>query len=119
MMPKRTKLSDGHSLVSEAGCPVLYTIVSDGSDWIVSGKVQGLLDLTSSDTDTITLHFRGIPTQSGLLQNFPELFLEYLPVGKKSFETPPITVHCRNPESFKSMAYTTATSLAVPVGNEF
>jgi hypothetical protein len=121
MMPKRKKFSESQSLVSEAGCPVLYIIISDGSDWIVSGKVQGLLDL-SSQTDTITLQFRAIPTQSGVLRSFPVLFLEYLPVkehGQTQFDTPPITVHCRNPEYFKSMAYTTSTSLAVPVGNEF
>ncbi|KAL3791751.1 hypothetical protein HJC23_007518 [Cyclotella cryptica] len=121
LLPKRTKLSESQSLVSEAGCPVLYIIISEGSDWIVSGKVQGLLDL-SSQTDIITLQFRAIPTQSGVLRSFPELFLEYLPVtenGQTHFDTPPITVQCRNPEYFKSMAYTTSTSLAVPVGNEF
>ena len=118
--PKRKKQSDSQSIVSEAGCRVLYTILSDGSDWIVSGKVQGILDL-SSGADTVTLQFRGIPTQSGILRSFPELFLEYLP-GKsssQSFETPPIIVQCNNPEYFKSLAYTTSTSLAVPASNEF
>lgn len=119
-MPKRRKRSDSQSIVSEAGCRVLYTILSGGSDWIVSGKVQGILDL-SSGADTVTLQFRGIPTQSGVLRSFPELFLEYLP-GKssiQSFETPPIIVQCNNPQYFKSLAYTTSTSLAVPAGNEF
>lgn len=113
--PKRK--ANGHSIASDAGCPILYTILSEGSDWIVSGKVQGLLDL-SSQSETITLQVRGIPTQSGILRNFPELFLEYLPAGKdaKNFVTPPITVQCRNPECFKSMAYTTSLSLAVPAG---
>ena len=120
MMPKRKKVSDSQSLVSEAGSRVLYTILSDGTDWIVSGKIQGLLDL-SSDADTIALHFRGIPTQSGVLRSFPELFLEYIPskTSSQTVQAPPITVQCRNPEWFKSMAYTTSTSLAVPVGNEF
>lgn len=121
MMPKRKKISGSQSLISEAGCAVLYTILSDGSDWIVSGKVQGLLNL-SSEADTIKLQFRGIPTQSGVLRSFPELFLEYLPSkGSRQtpFDSPPITVQCKNPECFKSMAYTTSTSIAVPVGNEF
>jgi len=123
MLPKRRKSNNmssaGQSIASEVGCPILYTIISDGSDWIVSGKIQGLIDFASG-TETLTLQFRGIPTQSGILRNFPELLLKYLP--SKSADKnlvdmlPPITVQCRNPDYFKSMAYTTSTSLAVPAG---
>ncbi|KAL7463947.1 hypothetical protein ACHAXS_004298 [Conticribra weissflogii] len=123
MLPKRRKsnniLSAGQSIASEVGCPILYTIISDGSDWIVSGKIQGIIDFASG-TETLTLHFRGIPTQSGILRNFPELLLKYLPsksANKNLVDMlPPITVQCRNPDFFKSMAYTTSTSLAAPAG---
>jgi len=111
-----------------AGCPMLYTIVSDGSDWIVSGKVQGLLRPSPGmeESEMISLQFRGIPTQSGILRNFPELFLEYLPtkdnhdrncstaVIPDNPSRPPITVQCKNPDCFQSFAYTTSLSLAVP-----
>ena len=156
MEPKRRGMSSSASVASEAGRPILYTILSEGSDWIVSGKMQGLIDLSSLSSpgagaqegeedgdDTMSIQFRGIPTQSGILRNFPELFLEYLPpsgvptnndmtntdMPNNSTNTnasantpplpsssPPITVQCRNPDCFKSMAYTTSTSLAVPAG---
>ena len=118
MSPRRRNLSMSASITSESLRSILYTIISEGSDWIVSGKVQGLIDL-SSGADVMSLQFRGIPTQSGILRNFPELFLEYLPTkgsDRNPSDSPPITVHCRNPDCFKSMAYTTSTSLAVPAG---
>lgn len=116
---QRRRASIGNASVSSVfGCPILYTIVSDGSDWIVSGKVQGLIK-PSPSSDSISLHFRGIPTQSGILRNFPELYLEYLPTknpGPGSASPPPITVQCKNPDCFQSFAYTTSLSLAVPDG---
>ena len=117
MMPRhrrRASMGGGGnvSVASVAGHPILYTIVSDGSDWIVSGKVQGLIKL-SSGSESYSLQFRGIPTQSGILRNFPELFLEYLPMND-SVSSPPITVQCKNPDCFQSFAYTTSLSLAVP-----
>jgi hypothetical protein len=112
---RRSSLGDA-SVSSARGCPILYTIISDGSEWIVSGKVQGLIK-PSPESESISLHFRGIPTQSGILRNFPELYLEYLPVknaGSVSTLSPPITVQCKNPICFQSFAYTSSLSLAVP-----
>jgi len=118
---RRRSSLEGTSVSSVAGCPMLYTIVSDGSDWIVSGKVQGLIrpNLGSEEEERISLQFRGIPTQSGVLRNFPELFLEYLPTKDDvkncgDMMRPPITVQCKNPDCFQSFAYTTSLSLAVP-----
>ena len=119
MSPRqRRRASLGAASVSSIlGCPILYTIISDGSDWIVSGKVQGLIKLLP-ETETLSLQFRGIPTKSGILRNFPELFLEYLPNKDPAIQDmtspPPITVQCKNPDSFQSYAYTTSLSLAVP-----
>ena len=118
---RKRATSDSESLTSLAGRPILYTISSEGSDWIVSGKVQGLVEL-SEKTESTTLQFRAIPTKSGVLRRFPELFLEDLPASRGAGKAvkvgggaqPPITVQCRNPEGFRSLAYTTSLSLAVP-----
>jgi len=117
MTPRQRRRSSGASVSSVCGSSLLYTIVSDGSDWIVSGKVQGLIK-PSEGSESISLHFRGIPTQSGILRNFPELFLEYLPTKDSDDSdqefSPPISVQCKNPDCFQSFAYTTSLSLAVP-----
>jgi len=114
--PKARRSNMSVSVASEGPRPtVLYTIISEGSDWIVSGKVQGLID--SKRSDIVSIPFRGIPTRSGLLRHFPEIIIEYLPIttlsGSKSL-TPPITVLTKTPERFKSLAFTNSLSLAVP-----
>jgi len=119
MTPRQRRMSGSASVSSVCGQRILYTIVSDGSDWIVSGKVQGVIQ-PAPESESISLQFRAIPTQSGVVRTFPELFLEYLPT-KDSLDgldsttsSPPITVQCKNPDCFQSFAYTTSLSLAVP-----
>ena len=92
---------------------ILYSIVSDDSEWVVSGKVQGII---VPEAETILLHFQGIPTQSGLIRNFPLLQLEYLPGPKiESFQTPlHVIVLCKNPHCFQSFSHTSSLSLAIP-----
>jgi len=118
--PKARKSSMSVSVASEGPRPmILYTIISEGSDWIVSGKVQGLID--SSQSDIVSIPFRGIPTRSGLLRHFPEIIIEYLPINtlfNAESHTPPITVLFKTPERFKSLAFTNSLSLAVPQGME-
>jgi hypothetical protein len=117
MTPRQRSRSLSNASVSSAhGCPILYKIVSDGTEWIVSGKVQGLIK-SSPGSESVSIHFRGIPTQSGILRNFPELYLEYLPMKTSdsvSTSSPPIAVQCKSPICFQSFAYTTSLSLAVP-----
>jgi len=114
---RRTPSLGSASVSSVYGHKILYTILSDGSDWIVSGKVQGLIR-TLPESESI--QFRAIPTQSGVVRNFPELFLEYLPMRAslnrpdKTVSLPPINVQCKNPDCFQSLAYTTSHSLAIP-----
>jgi len=116
--PKARRSNMSVSVASEGPRPtVLYTIISEGSDWIVSGKVQGLID--SKRSDIVSIPFRGIPTRSGLLRHFPEIIIEYLPIttlsgSLSSSQTPPITVLTKTPERFKSLAFTNSLSLAVP-----
>ncbi len=114
--PKARRSNMSVSVASEGPRPtVLYTIISEGSGWIVSGKVQGLID--SKRSDIVSIPFRGIPTQSGLLRHFPQIIIEYLPIttlsGSQS-QPPPITVLTKTPERFKSLAFTNSLSLAVP-----
>ena len=40
-------MSSSASVASEVVRPILYTILSQGSDWILCGKMQGLIDLSS------------------------------------------------------------------------
>mmetsp|Transcript_21215 Transcript_21215/g.34739 ORF Transcript_21215/g.34739 Transcript_21215/m.34739 type:complete len:1607 (+) Transcript_21215:45-4865(+) len=114
--PKARRSNMSVSVASEGPRPtILYTIISEGSDWIVSGKVQGLID--SKQSDIVSIPFRGIPTRSGLLRHFPEIIIEYLPITTLSgslSQTPPITVLTKTPERFKSLAFTNSLSLAVP-----
>ena len=116
LSPKARKSSMSVSVASEGPRPkILYNIISEGSDWIVSGKVQGLID--SKQSDIVSIPFRGIPTRSGLLRHFPEIIIEYLPITTLSeslSQTPPITVLSKTPERFKSLAFTNSLSLAVP-----
>jgi hypothetical protein len=101
------------SVCSSAVRPIQYTIVSEGSEWIVSGKVQGLIK-PNTGSDSLSIHFRGIPTNSGILRDFPALYLDYLPIKDSCAPSPPIFVQCKKPDSFQSFAYTTSLSLAVP-----
>ena len=121
MTPKqRRRPSIGNtSVCSLAVRPIQYTIISEGSEWIVSGKVQGLIK-PNPESDSIAIPFRGIPTNSGILRDFPGLYLEYLPLNDSSMPPAPISVQCQKPDTFQSFAYTTSLSLAVPAAlNEF
>lgn len=108
---------DLSALKSSSRLPIVYTVYCDEADWILGGRVQGFVADSSSGT-SFKLAFVGIPTQSGLIKRWPEIILEYddsspAPVGSsKSKSLPLITVHSRNPEVFKSLAYTHHAALA-------
>ena len=118
VMPKQRRRSSlgSTSACSVAACPIQYTIISEGSEWIVSGKIQGLIK-PNPGSDSMPIHFLGIPTNSGILRDYPALHLEYLPMKDScngSKPAPPIFVQCKTPASFQSFAYTTSLSLAIP-----
>lgn len=114
MTPRQRRSSLGNmSVCSLAVRPIQYTIVSEGSEWIVSGKVQGLIK-PNPGSDSLSIHFRGIPTNSGILRDFPVLYLDYLLMKDSCAPSPPIFVQCKKPDSFQSFAYTTSLSLAIP-----
>ena len=109
---------DLSALKSSSRLPIVYTVYCDEADWILGGRVQGFVADNSSDGTSFKLDFVGIPTQSGLIKRWPEIVLEYddsSPVAGgsgKSKALPPISVHSRNPEVFKSLAYTHHAALA-------
>ena len=98
--------------------PIVYTVYCDEDDWILGGRVQGFVADNKSTGTSFKLDFVGIPTQSGLIKRWPEIILEYddssqgAGTNSKSKALPPITVHSRNPEVFKSLAYTHHAALA-------
>ena len=96
------------------GLPIVYTIICDEADWILGGRVQGLVD-RNSDSGKFKLDFVGIPTRSGLIERWPDIKLVYDASdfgGGKSMTLPPITIHSRYPELFRSLAYTHHAALA-------
>jgi len=103
---------------SSSQLPIVYTIYCDEADWILGGRVQGFVDGGSRTGRSFKLEFVGIPTQSGLIKRWPEIVFEYAdpsPVASNNGKfkpLAPITVHSRNPEEFKSLAYTHHAALA-------
>jgi hypothetical protein len=90
--------------------PLLYSIISDTRFWILSGKVAGVVP---SKDAFIVVEFVGIPARSGVLKQFPKLTLHYAP-SEDQLSAPTITVHCRAPESFTSLAFKNQIALAAP-----
>ena len=93
---------------------LLFQIRSNPSDWILGGKVQGLIPLSASQS-TYSLEFTGIPTRSGLLNRFPEIsLLHHYPDNVSSSTPASIKVQTKHPDSFKSLSYTNHMALACP-----
>lgn len=106
--------SNGSAVKNTSRLPIVYTVVCDEADWILGGRVQGLVD-RNRDSGKFRLDFVGIPTQSGLIKRWPKILLEYDASdsgGDKSMPLPPITVNSRYPELFRSLAYTHHAALA-------
>ena len=85
---------------------LLYSISCDAKDWILSGRVRGVVDTLLPSPRRIDII--GIPTRSGLIKRFPEVELFF------HEENPPISVRCRYPDSFRSLSYTNHMALAYP-----
>ena len=97
---------------------LIYTISCDENDWILSGRVQGIVERSNDENGntSFSLEFVGIPTRPGLLATFPKINLKYKQqLGKRYIEDttePPITVHCIYPDHFRSLSYTNHMALA-------
>jgi len=93
--------------------PLLFNFCCNPADWILGGKVQGLIDRSQKDKKTFTLEFTGIPTRSGVLIRFPEILLQYH-VTSSSKISAPVKIHTKYPQSYKSQSYTNHMALACP-----
>jgi hypothetical protein len=85
---------------------ISYSIASEGSDWLVGGQVNGILDKSSLSCDVI-----GIPKVAGRLSNFPKLILRHEP---KSGDTITLLTKFHQPPAFDSRAWTSEVAVAFP-----
>jgi hypothetical protein len=92
---------------------LLYKVVTDETDWIVGGKVKGLLDCAHSKE--FTVEFVSIPVRPGVLKQFPTLLVQYESALE---DAPAMTVHLSQPDVFKSLSFVNHMALACPVGLE-
>ena len=71
-----------------------YSIAAEGSDWLIGGQVNGIVDKSSLSCQVI-----GIPAVAGELVNFPKLLLrQSTPKG----ESITINTQSQNPVAFQS-----------------
>lgn len=99
---------------SEHELTLMYTLVSEYTDWIVGGKTQGIL--SCDDCKDFTLEFVGIPILPGVIKTFPNLRVTYESAG--DHDAPSVTVHSRNPDLFNSLAFVNHVALACSAGLE-
>jgi len=93
------------------GIGFVYSVVSGRSQWLLGGKVNGIIDFSK----TQTLSCVGIPVVPGMLDHFPTITLGLL---KSSGSSLPINVECQQPEVFQSMPITEVNSIATPIFKE-
>lgn len=85
---------------------VTFSVVSEGSDWLIGGQVNGILGKSS-----VSCKVTGIPAVAGPLSNFPKLVLRHSP---KSGESVLLTTKIRYPPPFASHARTSEVAVAFP-----
>jgi hypothetical protein len=85
---------------------ITYSIALEGSEWLVGGQVNGILDKSSLSCQVI-----GIPAVAGPLSSFPRLILRHSP---KSEEMVPLTTILQYPSAFESHARTSEVAVAFP-----
>eukprot|EP00541_Cyclophora_tenuis_P011210 CAMPEP_0116540984 /NCGR_PEP_ID=MMETSP0397-20121206/240_1 /TAXON_ID=216820 /ORGANISM="Cyclophora tenuis, Strain ECT3854" /LENGTH=389 /DNA_ID=CAMNT_0004064895 /DNA_START=199 /DNA_END=1368 /DNA_ORIENTATION=+ len=86
-----------------------YKVLPVDCDWVVSGKVTGVLDCSSKRTHN--LDFIGIPIRPGVLTRFPALSIHY---ETSEDESTIVDVQSRYPDAFKSLSYVNHMALACP-----
>jgi len=94
----------------ESDIVLLYKFISDDTDWIIGGQVEGYLD--SSTSKKHSLQFIGMPCCPGVVKSFPTLSVRYVTSEEDSA---PLTVHIKQPDFFKSLSFVNHMALAYPV----
>jgi hypothetical protein len=98
--------TSGLSQVKEASNQLVYSIASEYADWIVGGKVDGILQCPESKS--VTCEVIGIPTRPGVINRFPTISLGY----ESSERLMPLMVKSQHPPAFRSLSHTSEMAVA-------
>ena len=140
-MERKEKLSNIDSVIAElkvpsneglVGAPIAFQYHVDTSnlsrnrdlkyeiscfdlDWIIGGKMKGVISASSNEGSSLNVDFVGIPTKQGILKGYPNFILSYVPTKE---EVEPmlshIKVQVRQPNEFISLSYKDHTAIACP-----
>mmetsp|Transcript_17550 Transcript_17550/g.43176 ORF Transcript_17550/g.43176 Transcript_17550/m.43176 type:complete len:1387 (+) Transcript_17550:51-4211(+) len=88
---------------------ISYSISSGGSNWLVGGQVNGIIDKASLSCNVIA-----IPTVAGQLSSFPSITLRNS-LGNGEYS--PLITKMQYPPTFQSLARTSEVAVAFPNSN--
>jgi hypothetical protein len=91
----------------------VYAIDVEGNDWIVSGKVEGVIN--PSESPIGRLEFVAIPARPGVLEQCPVLSLRFA-ANDLGYGSVPLALTVMGPRSFYSISPTSHMSVASPMG---
>ncbi|CAJ1940214.1 unnamed protein product [Cylindrotheca closterium] len=83
---------------------IAYSISSDGSNWLIGGQVNGIIDTASLSCNVIA-----IPTVAGQLSSFPSIRLRSS-LGNGEYS--PLITKMQYPPTFQSLARTSEVAVA-------
>ena len=85
---------------------LMYSICWEDSNWVLGGKVNGIMDHVDS---LLSCEVVGVPTVPGHLSRFPTLKMEYESTDGKLI---PLNVKCQHPPPFRSLSKTNENGVA-------
>jgi len=92
---------------------LLYAVDAESNDWILSGKVEGLIN---RDKASLTrLEFVAIPCRPGLLEQYPALNLSFL-ASEKDYGLTSLAASVVEPKPFYATCPTSHMTVAFPIG---
>jgi trafficking protein particle complex subunit 10 len=89
---------------------LIYSVSSQGSSWLLAGKVNGILGWDES-TKEVSFALVGIPTSAGIIKHFPTVDLKYESSDGRWI---PLTVHVQCQPLFKSRNSLSHVAVASP-----
>lgn len=101
------------SVETEIEGDIAYSIDSSRTEWLLSGKVDGMLQRSGFMSLGVmgTCEIVGIPTVPGILKSFPTIKLGLVDLQGYT----PLSVTFTRPESFRSMGNTQSSAVAFPI----
>ena len=89
---------------------LVYSVLSDGSCWLLGGRVDGVA-VCEKSTGHVSVALVGIPTRAGSINQFPSIVLKHKsPDGSLT----PLPVRVRYPTPFTSRNQITHVAVAAP-----